>query len=116
MKDPTKISAGTLALLATFAVLALLLTADLSPRQAMTFEDLPVDGKSVQIPCIAISSREAKGGFILELQDKDNSVMKAYCASENMVNMTFPCAVLVTGQMDDGEEPFMFIDEIAPQT
>jgi hypothetical protein len=111
----SKISTGTLTLLAVMAVLVLLLMTDLSPRQALTFEEMPSDGKSAQVPCIATGSREAKGGFILDLQDRDGAVMEAYCPEERMVNMTMPCTVLVTGTLDDGDEPFMFIDTIVLQ-
>ncbi|MCE5296510.1 MAG: hypothetical protein LLG16_05330 [Euryarchaeota archaeon] len=110
----TKTSTRALTLMATLAVLVLLLMTDLSPRQALTFEDLPYDGKSVQVPCIVIGSREANGGAILELEDQDGSVIEAYCPEESMVNMTLPCSALVTGRMDDGDEPFMFVDKVVP--
>ncbi|MFA5312711.1 MAG: hypothetical protein WC375_05225 [Methanomassiliicoccales archaeon] len=112
----SKISTRTLTLIATMAVLLLLLLTDLSPRQVLTFEDLPSDGKSVQVPCMVIGSREANGGAILELQDQDGSVMEAFCPEGCAVNMTIPFAALITGQMDDGDEPFMFIDRIVPQS
>ncbi|QLH74888.1 MAG: hypothetical protein HPY73_05155 [Methanomassiliicoccales archaeon] len=111
---PSKHQTAPTIALATLSVLALLLISDMAPRQADDFADLPADGKPFEILCTITTQRDARGGKLLELRDQEGELMRAYCPNGTWVDIQLPCVAYITGHLDNGAEPFMFIDAIEP--
>jgi hypothetical protein len=110
-KDPRTIVA-----LACLVVCSLLLFSDFSPRTAGRFDELEgIDGR-VELVCVIISEKPAKGGTMLQIEDVTGSILKAYCKDGTYeLNTILPCTVRITGTVQKSSPGIIFVEGVELQ-
>lgn len=111
VKDP-----GAILALACLVVCLLLFFSDFSPRTASRFEELAgIDGR-VELVCVIISEKPAKGGTMLQIEDVNGSSLKAYCKNGTYsTNITLPCTARIIGTVQKSSPGIIFAEGVVLQ-
>jgi hypothetical protein len=110
-KDPRAIMA-----LACLIVCSLLWSSDFSPRTVSSFNELNgIDGR-VELICVIISEKPAKGGTMLQIEDVTGSTLKAYCKNGTYeMNTTLPCTARIIGTVQKTSPGIIFAEGVVLQ-
>jgi hypothetical protein len=76
---PRKVGPSTLLLMATAAVLALMVASELHPAQLSSIRDLDGEG---EVAVVVVRCRPCTGGYLLNLTDGLGTWADAFCPSE----------------------------------